>query len=91
MPSTNPAVLTTISTPPQVNTVSDATAKIATELAPQQLVFFRFVIDKIMTAPHMRYAVSIKDATKCAKEKDINPPMSFTQAEDLLKSLVYKG
>lgn len=44
-----------------------------------------------MNAPHMRYAVSIKDATKCAKEKDINPPMSFTQAEDLLKSLVYKG
>ncbi len=49
------------------------------------------VVDKIMTASRMRYSVSIKDATKAAKHKDINPPMSFTQAEDLIKSLVYKG
>lgn len=71
--------------------MSDSIAKIATELAPQQLVFFRLVVDKIMTAPRMAFAVSVKDATKSAKDKDINPSMSFTQAEDLLKALVYKG
>lgn len=48
-------------------------------------------VEQIMTAPKMRYAVSIKDASKCAKDKSIVPAMSYVQAEALLKSLTFKG
>lgn len=48
-------------------------------------------VERIMTAPGMKYAISVKDATKCAKEKEVTPPLSYQQAESLIQSLIYKG
>ncbi|GAA6034883.1 hypothetical protein JCM8097_009349 [Rhodosporidiobolus ruineniae] len=68
------------------NTIQDEPAKLATEYKPEEIAFFRAILEKIMTAPHLSYSITQADAARCVK-----PPITRTQGLQLLKSFLAKG
>ncbi|TNY22392.1 hypothetical protein DMC30DRAFT_149002 [Rhodotorula diobovata] len=69
-----------------VNTIQDEPAKVATEYKPEEIAFFKAVVEKIMLAPRLSYSISQTDAVRCAKQ-----PLTKTVAIQLIKSFLAKG
>ncbi|GAA5976568.1 hypothetical protein JCM11641_001342 [Rhodosporidiobolus odoratus] len=69
-----------------VNTIQDEPAKQATEYGAHDIVFFKAIMDKIITAPNLSYSILQLDAARLAK-----PPITKSQAIQLIKSFIAKG
>ncbi|BGP14349.1 hypothetical protein JCM10213_004476 [Rhodosporidiobolus nylandii] len=69
-----------------VNTIQDEPAKLATEYTAVEIAFFKAIVEKIMTAPHLAYNINQQDAARLAKA-----PLTKTGAIQLLKSFLAKG
>ncbi|KAK4058504.1 hypothetical protein OIO90_000666 [Microbotryomycetes sp. JL221] len=67
------------------NQQSDAVAKIATDFIAAEIAFFRSIIEAIVRAPRMSYAILLKDAIK------LYTGTNRQAAQDIVKSLVAKG
>lgn len=74
-----------------VNLVNNDTAKIATEYHPQEIAFYRVLINKIMTAPNLAYSISWSDAVRCTCDPSITPQITKQQSQVLIKSLAARG
>ncbi|KAH9817163.1 hypothetical protein DFH28DRAFT_890353 [Melampsora americana] len=71
-----------------INTKVDNSSKLATELTPAELNFFRRVISRIIRAPNRRYCISLHDAIRVHKKIQ---GMKKADAQNVLDVLIKKG
>ncbi|EGG07078.1 uncharacterized protein MELLADRAFT_85990 [Melampsora larici-populina 98AG31] len=71
-----------------INTKVDNSAKLATELTPAELNFFRRVISRIIRAPNHRYCISLHEAIRSHTKIQ---GMKKGDAQNVLDVLVKKG
>lgn len=74
-----------------MNAVSDEVSKIATEYKPEEIAFFRLLVEGIMTARHRSYSKTWTEALRISQDEKIFPSITKVAAEGLLKSLIAKG
>ncbi|KAI0302103.1 hypothetical protein BC826DRAFT_498311 [Russula brevipes] len=72
-----------------VNRRDDEIAQIASDYSPLEISYFRALVEQIMLAPNSSYSISSLAALR--EVNALTSPMSKTQAESVLASLVAKG
>ncbi|TCD61082.1 hypothetical protein EIP91_009049 [Steccherinum ochraceum] len=72
-----------------VNRRGDEIAQMATEYSPNEIAYFKNLIEKIMLAPNESYCISSLAALREASQ--LKTTMTKSQAEVVLNSLVAKG
>lgn len=72
-----------------VNTRSDDTAKLGTDLNPNEIAFYKKIVDQIILSANYRYCISYHDALRLSSTLD--SALKKTDAERLLKVLIKKG
>lgn len=72
-----------------VNRRDDEIARIASDYSPLEISYFRALVEQIMLAPNGSYSISSLAALR--EVNALTSPMTKTQAESVLASLVAKG
>lgn len=73
--------------------VSDETSKLATEYRPEELALFRVIVERIMLARNMAYAIQTKDAIGAFKDNRVklSATLTSTAKYELVRSFVARG
>ncbi|KAL0946997.1 hypothetical protein HGRIS_013142 [Hohenbuehelia grisea] len=72
-----------------VNLKGDDVAQLATDYTPNEIAFFKAILEQIMLAPHESYCISSLAALR--EVSNLKSSMTKTQGELLLSSFVAKG
>ncbi|KZO89946.1 hypothetical protein CALVIDRAFT_543134 [Calocera viscosa TUFC12733] len=72
-----------------VNTKGDAIAQVATEFSPNEIAYFRLIVECIMLAPSESFSLSSIAAIK--ESANLPSKMTKTEAESTLNAFVSKG
>ncbi|KAG8877765.1 hypothetical protein FRB97_003137 [Tulasnella sp. 331] len=76
-----------------VNTVGDEVSKLATEYPAEHIVYFRHIVEQIMTAPRQAFSISSMAALSelASLPEPVRKKITKIQAQALLNSFVARG
>ncbi|KAI9029046.1 Nse1 non-SMC component of SMC5-6 complex-domain-containing protein [Phycomyces nitens] len=72
-----------------VNTLDDEISQLATDYSPGTIMYFRQLVEKIMTADDEDYAINSMEAIRLGQK--MTPPLTQRDTQDLLDRLVADG
>ncbi|KDQ18033.1 hypothetical protein BOTBODRAFT_29347 [Botryobasidium botryosum FD-172 SS1] len=74
-----------------VNTKGDEISQMATDYTPQEMAFFKQIIEQIITAPNEAFSVSSMAALRTVNNLPVKSTMTKSQAEAVLGSFVARN